>query len=86
MHAASARHNDQERVRRRGARVNETARQSRRWRNMQNNQAAQHYSNKHFKVHLRSLDAVSRAEVQQPNRGQTRDLSRWTELLKNNLC
>ena len=53
MQAASARHNDQERVRRRGATANERARQSRRCCDMENKHAAQHYSKEGFKVHLR---------------------------------
>ena len=53
MQAASAKHHDQECVRRRGATVNERARQSRRWRNMESRHAAPHYHKEHFKVHLK---------------------------------
>ena len=53
MQAASARHNDQEHVRRRGATVTERAHQSRRWRDMENKHAAPHYSKERLKVRLR---------------------------------
>ena len=53
MQAASARHNDQECVRRRGATVSERARQSRRWCDMEKKHGAQHYNKERFRVHLR---------------------------------
>ena len=40
-------------MRQREATKNERARQSRRWRDMENKHAAQHYSKERFKVHLR---------------------------------
>ena len=35
--------------------VNKRARQSRKWRDTENKQAAQHYSKERFKLHLRSV-------------------------------
>ena len=53
MQAASARHNDQQRMRRPGETLNERARESQRWRHMLNKHAAQPYSKGCFKGHLR---------------------------------
>ena len=55
MRAASAGHNDQERVRQRGATTDDLARQSGRWCDMENRRAAQHYSKRRFKVHVRFM-------------------------------
>ena len=85
MHAASAGHNDQARVRQRGSRANERARPSRRWRDMENRHTVQDCRKKHFKVHVIFV-MPCRARKVLLSRGQTKDHSHQTEVLKNSFC